>query len=98
VWLQLLKHCAGVDDCQHVLLAGLIREVEQQRQQNVQLQQQAAQQRRQFTLQQRRADKLQQQLAAAAAEAGEAVELRGRVRTLEGQVQQLLQAVQDKVT
>jgi hypothetical protein len=38
---------------------------------------------------------LQQQLAGSV-QAGEAVELRGRVQVLEGQVQQLLQALQQR--
>lgn len=72
-----------------------------QQQHSEQLQQQVMQQQEQLQEQKKKSvqleQQLQQQLAAASAGAGEAVELRGRVQALEGQVQQLLQALHNKV-
>jgi len=69
---------------------------QQQQMIDIHLQQQQQQQRSAELQQQQIAD-LQQQLSSARALAAwEAGELRGQLRALEGQVQQLMQALQDK--
>jgi predicted glycosyl hydrolase (DUF1957 family) len=90
-WLQLLRRCSLSSSCQPLLLQQLGQQAVQQQQLNQQLQQ-----RLRVQEQQTQQLQLQQQLAEASAQAGEAVELRGRVQALENMVQQLLQALQDK--
>ena len=106
VWLQLLEHCASISSCQPALIRDLGLQLVEQQQLGSSLQEQCRQQQQQQiaqqqqvinqlqeanTQQQQRAALHHQQLAAVAA-AATAVDL--RVAALEGQVAQLMQALQ----
>jgi len=106
VWLQLLQHCgrrrSGED--QPFIFDSMGRQLVEQQQHHMQQEQQlAAQQQQIVELQEQLATTRAQAAAAAkaaaakaAADAAEAGELRGRLQIMEGQVQQLLQALQHR--
>jgi len=101
VWLQLLEHCGQFDDCQPLIFNSMGQQLAAQQQQIVELQEQLAATRAQAAADATAAaDAAAAQAAAgaaaaaaAAAASAEAGEQRGRLQALEGQVQQLLQAM-----
>lgn len=109
VWVQLQRHCACYPQCQALLLQGLFQTLaEQQRaaalEQQMRHRQEEMQQQRQHEMQQQQemlqaqVVQLQQQVDGyrrkLSATRSEAAELRGRVTALEGQLAQVLQALQ----
>ena len=86
VWLQLLERCARISSCQPALIRDLGLQLVEQQQLVSSLQQQCAGQEQQMSLQQATNSLLQQQ----------GVELHGRVAALEGQLAQLLEALQHR--
>lgn len=111
VWVQLLQQCGHLTKCQPLIIQALGNQLAQhkrtiasherridindqfRRQSEREQQQRTAAVQQQAVAQQQHTAALQRQLDAASAEAAE---LRGRVVALEGQVQQLLAALQQR--